>query len=379
MVVLLTLLAVSSGATASLLNTDGIKEPGARISEAPKVPAPIQARVERQLVLWVQAQTHLWYQAERRSDSKHVIVEAAVLPPTGAGCYPLFNNQYTYIETHAQVYQSQCKHLFVCVGSLESILSCDSSLTPACYDDAFDGKATLWKVSIDYQVGVAPDYTIWKRVFGFIRQWQSVSGSVRALDMVQLPDFHLLYRYGLSTICMSRTFNVVSMYACAKLWLVKSIDASPDGTNFIGVGMDNLVYLRSGLHGSWNRIQTAGEVVDVTILLDESILGTAPDGTLWTLNSPSAPWVKVPNGCCVIRTSLTRTGIIIGVGPDNKLYQKVNLQAPWVLVPGSGSVISVSYYKSLPQVNILLGMLLIILLGQAAEFWLGHGSRYLPT
>ncbi|KAJ3283154.1 hypothetical protein HDU79_009291, partial [Rhizoclosmatium sp. JEL0117] len=160
---------------------------------------------------------------------------------------------------------------------------------------------------------------------------------------------------------------------------VKSIDASPDGTNFIGVGMDNLVYLRSGLYGSWTRIQTAGEVVDVTILLDESILGTAPDGTLWTLNSPSAPWVKVTNGCCVIRTSLTRAGIIIGVGPDKQLYQKVNLQAPWVLVPDSGSVISVSYYKSLPQVNILLGIAAdLSLWGKRAESLTGPWQQ-IPT
>ncbi|ORY47815.1 hypothetical protein BCR33DRAFT_806574 [Rhizoclosmatium globosum] len=427
MVVLLALFAVSNSVCASFWSTDGTNEPAPKIVAAPEAPAPVQALKEpifdvpiNPTVASVNAGGPLPWDAFLQkpkssgrmpqteggansntplasepivsSNSKPVFAEAAASSSTSMGCYPVYNNGYTYTYgAYASLTGSNENIWLASSGVWEADSICDSSLTSKCYFAAYDSSKTsgtdgtqvnyaghnfilfkgVWQdlgvctvytnggmYQNDNFVGIAPDFTLWKRdSLDKGDFWQPFPSSVRALDMVQLPDLsfvvvgtdHQLY------VCPGLSM----WFQCAVVpnsGSVKSIDASPDGTKFIGVGLDNLVYLRLSLYGSWTRIQTAGSVVDITLLLDGSALGTAPDGTLWTIKSPTAPWVKVPNGCCVIRTSLTRTGTILGVGPDNKLYQKVTVQAPWVLVPDSGSVISVSSIKSLPQVNILLGI-----------------------
>ncbi|ORY47602.1 hypothetical protein BCR33DRAFT_735808 [Rhizoclosmatium globosum] len=211
-------------------------------------------------------------------------------------------------------------------------------------------------------VGVGPDQALYKKqtlndnwrkttLFGesqrktFHQRWIQLPGGLRVLDFVMLylttflvigTDYKL---YDCKTILSGDGCVPV-----ANPGLVKSIQhltptASSSEMKFAGVGLDNQVYTRTGVEGTWSLVQNAGTVVDVTKYGD-LLYGTAPDGTMYTKKDLNDPWVYVPNSCCVISTGVAPDGSLFGVGTDNAVYKWQD--QGWSYVQNSQAVVKVT-------------------------------------
>ncbi|KAJ3073184.1 hypothetical protein HDU99_002016 [Rhizoclosmatium hyalinum] len=119
--------------------------------------------------------------------------------------------------------------------------------------------------------------------------------------------------------------------------------------------MDNLLYTRNGLTGTWNVVPNSGFVLDITVLSNGVLLGTGPDQKLYSKQTLNDPWVFRGN-CCVLRTSALPDGSILGIGPDLVVYKIASLGATWYKVPNSERVISVAYYADLRPFQVFVGI-----------------------
>ncbi|ORY47621.1 hypothetical protein BCR33DRAFT_806359 [Rhizoclosmatium globosum] len=195
-------------------------------------------------------------------------------------------------------------------------------------------------------IGMSSDGTLYGKTTTAISDpWIQLPSGIKAIDMIET----------------SYTFFIIvgtdnNLYACNALWLsancfqvknsagVKSIGFIDSAKTIVGVGLDNQLYTRSGIvqdDSSWTLVPNSGTVVDITAMSNGVIVGTAPDGNLYTKQDINAPWVLMPGSCCVVRTAVFGYGIA-GVGPDGAVYIKKTLEANWELVQNSKSVISVS-------------------------------------
>ncbi|KAJ3277610.1 hypothetical protein HDU79_002350, partial [Rhizoclosmatium sp. JEL0117] len=195
-------------------------------------------------------------------------------------------------------------------------------------------------------IGIAQDNTLWgKSTKDLSSSWIQLPGGLRVLDFVMLylttflvigTDYKL---YDCKTILSGDGCVPV-----ANPGLVKSIQhltptASSSEMKFAGVGLDNQVYTRTGVEGTWSLVQNAGTVVDVTKYGD-LLYGTAPDGTMYTKKDLNDPWVYVPNSCCVISTGVAPDGSLFGVGTDNAVYKWQG--QGWSYVQNSQAVVKVT-------------------------------------
>ncbi|ORY47721.1 hypothetical protein BCR33DRAFT_714799, partial [Rhizoclosmatium globosum] len=170
--------------------------------------------------------------------------------------------------------------------------------------------------------------------------WSPLGNPAQVLDLVQWPDYSILAVFNDNTLrlCPSVSF----WYSCTLLansGALKSIDLMADKKTLVGVGMDGLLYTRNGINGVWSIVPNSGTVIDITVLANGVLLGTAPDNNLYTKQTLTAPWVYL-GLCCVTRTAGLSDGSILGVGLNNALYKMSSLGASWVFIPNSGSVVS---------------------------------------
>ncbi|ORY38127.1 hypothetical protein BCR33DRAFT_720842 [Rhizoclosmatium globosum] len=235
-------------------------------------------------------------------------------------------------------------------------------MVPECYPNYF---TTATKMIDGTQVNYDNHNFIWmKGDWKDLGLCEEYSGPVRALDLVQLPDASFLV---VGTDYQLYTCPGLSLWFTCTLvpnsGSVKSIEYAPRGNKFIGVGLDDQVYIRIGLLSPWNLVPISGRVVDVTLLTNGVLLGTAWDGTMWTKADQESQWIKVPNGCCVLAvipkskppismdinpnsnsvinaipfTTMPLVNLLVGIGPDNSLWGKRAdaLTNPWTQIPST--------------------------------------------
>ncbi|KAJ3283172.1 hypothetical protein HDU79_009290, partial [Rhizoclosmatium sp. JEL0117] len=201
--------------------------------------------------------------------------------------------------------------------------------------------------SLNVMIGIAPDNSLWgKSSDSPSDPWISIPGP-RGIDVVQA------FYTDASAVVVADDFtlwNCPTLEAnvgCTQVpnsGSVKSVDQFSDGS-FVAVGLDNQLYTRETLNAPWIFVPQSGKVVDITVnWTDDSLIGTAPDGTLWTKKSLAIVdgWLPVPYSCCVKSTALLDNVSIAGVGLDDQIYLKKNLTVPWVLWPNSGTVKAVA-------------------------------------
>ncbi|ORY27558.1 hypothetical protein BCR33DRAFT_793779 [Rhizoclosmatium globosum] len=207
--------------------------------------------------------------------------------------------------------------------------------------------AVSWTLNV--VIGIAPDNSLWgKSSDSPSDPWISIPGP-RGIDVVQA------FYTDASAVVVADDFtlwNCPTLEAnvgCTQVpnsGSVKSVDQFSDGS-FVAVGLDNQLYTRKTLNAPWIFVPQSGKVVDITVnWSDDSLIGTAPDGTLWTKKSLAIVdgWLPVPYSCCVKSTALLDNESIAGVGLDDQIYLKKNLTVPWVLWPNSGTVKAVASF-----------------------------------
>ncbi|KAJ3285183.1 hypothetical protein HDU79_007515, partial [Rhizoclosmatium sp. JEL0117] len=209
----------------------------------------------------------------------------------------------------------------------------------------------------DRLIGVGTDGTVWYKPFlANFQDWVPLQSSARVIDMVQWPDKSFVAVAPDNTVWLCPSMSY--WFGCTSLpngGLLKSIDLLSDKETLIGVGLDNQLYTRTGLLGTWVLVPNSGFVVDITVLSNGVLLGTGPDRQLYSKQTLNAPWV-FQGSCCVSRTTGLRDGSILGIGDDKAIYKMANLGAPWTYVPNSASVISVTPVADMIQTQVLIGM-----------------------
>ncbi|XP_077999221.1 uncharacterized protein LOC144452083 [Glandiceps talaboti] len=99
----------------------------------------------------------------------------------------------------------------------------------------------------------------------------------------------------------------------------------------LGVGRDNFMYVRPGLHGLWyGPIPNSCCIQDVTIQ-DNIIIGIIrSDYRVWTKTKIDEPWEGPDlSSCCITSISVVDNGTQWAVGVDQLLQQRTNFNEPW--------------------------------------------------
>ncbi|ORY47615.1 hypothetical protein BCR33DRAFT_714722 [Rhizoclosmatium globosum] len=202
-------------------------------------------------------------------------------------------------------------------------------------------------VQVPVLLGMSRDGTIHgKRAASLSEPWTQIPSGIKAIDIIETSYVYFVIlgtdynMYGCNSLLTSATCSQVKNSGG-----VKSISYIDGGKTLIGVGFDNQLYTRSGNvqeASYWSLVPNSGRVVDVTVLGSNVIVGTAPDGNLYTKKDLNSPWVFSPGGCCVTRTTGNGYYGLYGIGTDGAVYVKDNLESNWVLVPNSEYVISVA-------------------------------------
>ncbi|KAJ3283435.1 hypothetical protein HDU79_009081 [Rhizoclosmatium sp. JEL0117] len=203
--------------------------------------------------------------------------------------------------------------------------------------------SALYRVGV--HVGIAPDNTLWgKRQSSPSDAWIKLPGGIKALDFIQ-PSYNTFVVVGTDY----QLYNCNSLYNNAHCSLlpnsgsVRSIAYIDSGKKLAGVGLDNQLYTRSSdlfVPSEWTLVPKSGTVVDITTLGNGVLVGTAPDGQLYTKKTIDSPWEFI-GGCCVSRTASIGYEGILGIGTDKQVYQKDTLASSWVLMPNSATVINI--------------------------------------
>ena len=127
-----------------------------------------------------------------------------------------------------------------------------------------------------------------------------------------------------------------------------------DGT-ILGVGMNYALFTRADLTSPWQNA-APGNVSSVTVMPDGTILGVginlgkdpfAKNHTLFTMADLNHVWQSVPDSGEVKDVAAMPDGTIIGVGMDDTLYTRADLTSRWESVANSGFVIGVASGVSL--------------------------------
>jgi hypothetical protein len=128
--------------------------------------------------------------------------------------------------------------------------------------------------------------------------------------------------------------------------LMKGVIQALDGT-FIGVGVDNNLYIKSSLTAAWNGPTVYG-LMSVIQMNDGTFVGIELNNTL--CKSPDVTsgnvWepITCPQSCCVQFISKLNDGTLVCVGTGGLVYTR-NLDTAWVLVDGSMTMSSVTQLK----------------------------------
>jgi len=128
--------------------------------------------------------------------------------------------------------------------------------------------------------------------------------------------------------------------------LMKGIIQALDGT-FIGVGVDNNLYIKSSLTAAWNGPTVYG-LMSVIQMSDGTFVGIELNNTL--CKSPDVTsgnvWepITCPQSCCVTFISKLNDGTLVCIGTNGLVYTR-NLDTAWVLVDGSMTMSSVTQLK----------------------------------
>ncbi|ORY36436.1 hypothetical protein BCR33DRAFT_835454 [Rhizoclosmatium globosum] len=126
-------------------------------------------------------------------------------------------------------------------------------------------------------LGTAPD-GLDVRLDASAKQWFISPG--KAIDVILLPTGAFL-QVGIDNYL----YSCGSLPNCAKVpgsGSVKSIDLLSDQSTIVGVRMEGKLYTRNGVYGTWSLVQNSGTVVDITVMANGVLVGTGPDGYLYT-------------------------------------------------------------------------------------------------
>jgi len=119
---------------------------------------------------------------------------------------------------------------------------------------------------------------------------------------------------------------------------VKSAIQINDGT-FVGIGTDNKLYTRANINDVWFQVPNSGDVINIIQLQDNTYIGIGSDNKLYTRPTLIGSWTgPVDTSMSVRSIAQLADKTFVGVGIDNLLYTKVSLSAAWILVPNSGNV-----------------------------------------
>ncbi|XP_065061166.1 uncharacterized protein LOC135688304 [Rhopilema esculentum] len=119
---------------------------------------------------------------------------------------------------------------------------------------------------------------------------------------------------------------------------------------FIGVGMNNHLYMRSTTSRSkqWILVPNSCCVTQIHLLKNGNILGVGLNRHIYIKRNLFGRWSLVPNSCCVkdvttFRAEKCNRMTIVGVGMNGKLYSKKSLNSRWEgPYPHSGTVKAVA-------------------------------------
>jgi len=112
---------------------------------------------------------------------------------------------------------------------------------------------------------------------------------------------------------------------------VLSVAMGKDGT-LVGVGMDNRLWSKSTLNGTWSSTASEGEFcLSVCIGPDDSIYVVGSNNHIYKKpsykNLTTTSWEDLGNNsCCVIAITIASDGTLLGIGTDGKLWSMDNYQ-----------------------------------------------------
>ena len=128
--------------------------------------------------------------------------------------------------------------------------------------------------------------------------------------------------------------------------LMKGIIQALDGT-FVGVGVDNNLYIKSSLTAAWTG-PTAYGLMSVIQMNDGTFVGISLDNKLCKTPDVTAdiPWepITCPQSCCVQFISKLNDGTLVCLGLDGYVFTR-QLDTAWVLVDNSMRMSSVTQLK----------------------------------
>lgn len=106
------------------------------------------------------------------------------------------------------------------------------------------------------------------------------------------------------------------------------------GSQILGVGTDNKLYLKKTLADPWQfQGNNSCCVIGITQLHDGRLCGIGTNLYLYVKDTLTSDWQFVNNNsCCVIAITQMSNGDILGAGTNNKLYIKKNINAIWEYV-----------------------------------------------
>ena len=121
---------------------------------------------------------------------------------------------------------------------------------------------------------------------------------------------------------------------------VTGVADMPDGS-LVVLGTDGLIYTAAGVPSVWTPAEGDGGVIAAATAPDGSIVALDPDGQVVTRPSVGGTWTKAPAGTPMIDISVFSDGVLLGVNRDQSLYTRAgDLRTDWAPVPDSGSVTS---------------------------------------
>jgi hypothetical protein len=181
-------------------------------------------------------------------------------------------------------------------------------------------------------IGVGTNGYLYSRQ-GLDAPWQQISdNSSGCTGICTMSDGQGLLGIGGNNIFTKTSYTANWQGPIQNACCVMSVAQGQDGA-VIGVGLDNVLYSKPNLDGSWTRTPSPqGEWI--------SSICIAPDGSIFCIGSNQAIFKKNSyqnltsvnwdymgdNTCCVKAITIAPDGTFIGVGTDNQLYTKPNYQ-----------------------------------------------------
>ena len=200
-----------------------------------------------------------------------------------------------------------------------------------------------------YEFGTSPNTPVIQNGWGGGPNQKWTYGADKTLRPQHAPNMCLdftSYNDGTGVVIYPCYSTPTQIWNINQSVLMKGIIQALDGT-FIGVGVDNNLYIKSSLTASWSG-PTAYGLMSVIQMNDGTFVGIELNNTL--CKSPDVTsgnvWepITCPQSCCVTFISKLNDGTLVCLGLNGWVYTR-QLDTAWVLVDGSMAMSSVTQLK----------------------------------